>query len=165
MPSRAPRETILSVSRASTGKICPVSHSISGKSSAKPRKKVMGTCVWALISPGISSTFPKFLRTAGLHLASSSAALPVSRIFPSRTATAASPAAPDCSAPPSMREAVTSKSHACCSMAQNVPHRERSGNFISPGLRISRPFDISCLTSKEKTAKNGPQLNSPFIPI
>ena len=71
----------------------------------------------------------------------------------------------DWSAPPSMRKAVTNTSPACCSMAQNVPHRERSGNFISPGLRISRPFDISCLTSKEKTAKNGPQLNSPFIPI
>ena len=165
MPRRAPRETILSVRRPSTGKICPVSHSIRGRSSAKPRKKVIGTCVWALTSPGISRTFPRSLRAAGFHLVSSSAALPVSRIFPSRMATAAFPAAPACSAPASMREAVTSKSHACCSMAQNVPHRARSGNFISRSPGISCKFDISCLTSKEKTAKNEPQLNSPFIPI
>ena len=54
-PSRLPRRTRSGVRPCSTGKIFCCSQSMSGMSSARPRRKVMAAWVWALTRPGMTS--------------------------------------------------------------------------------------------------------------
>jgi hypothetical protein len=53
------------ITLASAGQMCCCSQTISGRSSARPRSKVIGLCVWLLTRPGISACSLSSTRSRG----------------------------------------------------------------------------------------------------
>ena len=77
-----------STKRASAGQTCSSSQVRSGRSSARPRNRVIAAWVWALTSPGTRARPSRCRRSRGENFESSSAAGPIAAMAPSRTARA-----------------------------------------------------------------------------
>src|SRR5579871_3411211 len=77
-------ETVL----ASAGKMYFCSQSFSARSSARPRKRTIGACVWPLMSPGMMTCPRASTRSAASYFAVRSSVVPTSTMRSPLTATA-----------------------------------------------------------------------------